>query len=131
MTRRLRLSVRIPLLPPPERWSAAAKLVFLLVFALFISVAVRSVFGERGVVELLRLRGQAARLESDVTAMQTQLAQEVVVIRELRDGEEIIERLARERLNMAKPGEVTYLLLGERGPPDPLLERRSGDTSSP
>ena len=98
MRRRFRLAVRIPLLPPPERWSGGAKLLFLLIFALFISVGVRSVFGERGIVEWWRLRGEAARLESQVAMMREQLAHEIRSIQELRDGEEVIERLLSNRV---------------------------------
>jgi cell division protein FtsB len=117
--RRLRVAVRVPLLPPPERWTGGAKLIFLLVFALLISMGVRSVFGERGLVEWLRMKGEVASLERDVATMKADLARELATVRELRDGREMIERLARERLGMVRPGEVTYLILGEIGPPDP------------
>ncbi len=95
--------------------------MFLLVFALFISVGVRSVFGGRGVVEFWRLRTQALRLESDVAALHGELAREMAMVRALKGDAQTIERLARERLGMAKQGEVIYLLLddeiGQNGAP--------------
>ncbi len=121
MSKRSRVAVRIPLLPPLERWSGGARFVFLLVFALFISVGVRSVFGGRGVVEFWRLRTQALRLESDVAALHGELAREMAMVRALKSDHQTIERLARERLGMAKQGEVIYLLLddeiGQNGAP--------------
>jgi cell division protein FtsB len=131
VTRRLRLAVRLPLLPPPEKWTGGAKLVFLLVFALLISMGVRSVFGERGLVEWLRMRTEVASLERDVAAMKADLAREVATVRELREGREMIERLARERLGMIRPGEVTYVILGEIGPPEPVPLVASGVDPSP
>ena len=111
MSKRARVAVRIPLLPPLERWSGGARFLFLLVFALFISVGVRSVFGGRGVVEFWRVRTQALRLESDVAALHGELAREMALVRALKDDDQTIERLAREQLGMAKQGEVIYLLL--------------------
>ncbi len=111
MSKRVRVAVRIPLLPPLERWSGGARFLFLLVFALFISVGVRSLFGGRGVVEFWRLRTQALHLESDVAALHGELAREMVMVRALKSDHQTIERLAREQLGMAKQGEVIYLLL--------------------
>jgi len=93
-------------------------LVFLLVFALFISVGVRSVFGGRGVVEFWRLRAQAQHLESDVAALHGQLAREMAMVRALKSDDQTIERLAREGLGMAKKGEVIYLFLDGEIRPD-------------
>ncbi len=118
MSKRVRVAVRIPLLPPLERWSGGARFLFLLVFALFISVGVRSLFGGRGVVEFWRLRTQALHLESDVAALHGELAREMAMVRALKSDHQTIERLAREQLGMAKQGEVIYLLLDGEIRPD-------------
>ena len=126
MSKRPRIAVNIPLLPPLERWSGSARFLFLLVFALFISVGVRSLFGDRGVVEFWRMRTKAQGLESGVAALRAELAQEMVAVRALKGDDQTIERLARERLGMIKPGEVTYLLLDLPISPDRTPSNTSG-----
>lgn len=111
MNKRVRVTVRIPLLPPLESWSGGARFVFLLVFALFISVGVRSLFGGRGVVEVWRMRARAQHLEASVAHLRGELITEMAMVRALKGDDQTIERLAREQLGMVKPGEVVYLLL--------------------
>ena len=116
MKRRLRIAVRLPRYPALEDWGRRGRLVFLLIFALVVSLGVRSVFGERGVVEWWRLRAEASGLEAEVADLRESLAREVDTAHELRDGGELVERLARERLGMARPGEVVYLVLNDGEP---------------
>ena len=125
MKKRPRVTVHVPLLPPFERWSGAARFLFLLVFALFISVGVRSLFGDRGLVEFWRMRQQVVHLQSEVATLRMELASEMAMVRSLQQDDQTVERLARERLGMAKAGEVTYLLLDAPVRPDGLQDKDS------
>ena len=91
-------------------WSRKRRLLFLLLFALALSLGARTVFGERGLLEGWRLRAEADRLEAEVAALRASMGEEQRAVRELLDGDLAIERIARERLGMARKGEVIYLL---------------------
>jgi len=106
----MRLSVRVRRPVNPARWSRGRRLIFLLIFALAVSLAVRSLFGEKGLMEWWRMNAEAARLETEVEDLERQLAAEREAVRDLREGTDAIEKLARESLGMAREGEVIYLL---------------------
>jgi cell division protein FtsB len=64
--------------------------------------------GERGALHLWRLRGEKNRLDEQNFRMQ----KENEVLRErvyrLRNDNAFLEKLAREELNLVRPGEVVY-----------------------
>ena len=70
-------------------------------------------------MEWWRMNAEAARLEADVEDLERQLAAEREAVRDLREGTDAIEKLARESLGMAREGEVIYLLpeAAEGAPP--------------
>ena len=105
----VRMKIRLPR-PTPDRWSRGRRLFFLLVFGLAVSLGVRAVFGEKGLVEWWRLEKETARLDAEVAKLRTDLAFEREMVRDLRDGTDEIERQGREKLGMARAGEVVYLL---------------------
>ena len=105
------MSIRVTLrLSRRESWSRRRRLVFLLIFALAVSLGARTVFGERGLLEWWRLRAEAGRLEAEVDTLRASLAAERRAVADLREGSDAVERIARERLGMIRPGEVVYLL---------------------
>jgi cell division protein FtsB len=115
--------LRLPSLNPAG-WSRGRRLVFLVVFGVTISFGARTLLGEQGLVGWLRMEAEAARLEARVKAMRADLDAERAQVRDLRYGTQSIERIAREKLGMAMPGEVIYLLPlppegSEKAPPAP------------
>jgi cell division protein FtsB len=120
---KLRLTFRIR---GPGAWGRRGRLIFLLIFAVAISLGARTLFGEKGLLEWWRLRDEAIRLEHEVEALQATLRAERQAVRDLRDGGPGVERIARERLGMIRPGEVVYLLPpasgGETAGEDGLLD---------
>jgi cell division protein FtsB len=104
----------LPPLPAKYKGRLAACAVFLV---LFVVVAVS---GERGLLHLLRLRNEQRELEH--VAFQLQQRNEVLRerIRRLQSDDAYIEKLARERLGLAKKGEIIYRL---NAPPVPPLPR--------
>ena len=56
-----------------------------------------------------RMRQQIMTLESEVKAEEQKQAQLQTAIRNLRDDPKTVERLAREKLGYAKPGEMVIL----------------------
>ena len=86
----------------PERW-----LIYLF-GALIILLALITVVGERGVLHLWRLRGEKNRLDEQNFHLQKEneaLRQRVYLI---RNDNAYLEKLAREELNLVRPGEIVY-----------------------
>jgi len=104
-----RLLLRLPPLNPAG-WSRGRRLVFLVIFGVTVSFGARTLLGEQGLVGWMRMEAEAARLEAKVKGMRAELDAERTEVRDLRYGTQAIERIAREKLGMAKAGEVIYLL---------------------
>jgi len=75
---------------------------------LILLLSLVTIVGERGVLHLLRLRGekrqldeQNYRLEKENEALRRRIAR-------VRDDNYYLEKLAREELNLVRPGEVVY-----------------------
>lgn len=86
----------------PQRW-----LIYLL-GTLIVALSLVTIVGERGVIYLLRLHGEKKRLD----AQNFQLQKENETLRQrifrIRNDDDYLEKLAREELNMVRPGEVVY-----------------------
>ena len=70
--------------------------------ALLVAVAV---FGDRGVLQLWRLRTELETLHHDVATLEAENARLSHAIADLRDNPAVIERIAREELGLVRPGE--------------------------
>jgi len=76
--------------------------------ALILAVAVVTVIGERGALHLWRLRGEKSQLDEQNYRLQKEneaLRQRIVRI---RHDDQYLEKLAREELNLVRPGDVVY-----------------------
>jgi cell division protein FtsB len=79
-----------------------------------IALAVGSLFGDRGILQLLRQRERTEVLAREIETLREEnraLAEEILALR--RDPA-AVERLAREQLGLARPGESVFVL---REPP--------------
>ena len=94
------------------------KALVLVVGFLLILLPARAVLGDKGWISTWRLRNQVRTVEEKVAALQRANRQLGRDIRQLRDGGHAIERIAREELGMAGPGEYVYHL-----PPPPTDPR--------
>ena len=82
--------------------------VFYILGTLIVVLVVVTIIGERGAVHLWRLRGEKIRIDEQNYRLQKEneiLRQRVLRI---RHDNHYLEKLAREELNMARPGEVIY-----------------------
>jgi cell division protein FtsB len=86
----------------PPRWP-----IYLL-GALLLLLSLVTIVGERGAVHLWRLRGEKTRLDEQNYRLQKENASLRQRILRIRDDHDYLEKLAREELNMARPGEVVY-----------------------
>ena len=85
----------------------AAKLALGLVF---IALLINSLFGDRGVLHVLTQQRRAEDLARDVADLRRENARLAIEITALRSDPRTLERLAREELGLAGPGETIFLI---------------------
>ena len=81
-----------------------------------LALGVGSVFGDRGILNLVHRRQQVDELRAELDALRgenARLASEVIA---LRSSPRAVERLAREQLGLARPDETVFLLRQEEPP---------------
>lgn len=86
----------------PQRWP-----IYLL-STLIILISLVTVVGERGAIHLLRLRDEKSRLDEQNYRLQKENETLRQRIWRIRNDNRYLEKLAREELNMVRPGDVVY-----------------------
>lgn len=80
-------------------------------FAVYLAVAV--VLGEMGLVKYFRMKSQYQRLIEDIQSLNQDNEKLLKEVRALRSDPDCIERLARDKLGLARPGEIVYYYKGK------------------
>jgi cell division protein FtsB len=78
-----------------------------------VALTVGSVFGDRGILNLLHRREQVEALRGELESLRTENARLASEVRALRQSPRAVERLAREQLGLARPDETVFLLRHE------------------
>ena len=78
-----------------------------------LALIVGSIFGDRGLINLLDKRDQVQALRQEITALRADNARLVGEIAALKQSPRAIERLAREELGLARPEETVFLIREE------------------
>ena len=78
-----------------------------------LALIVGSIFGDRGLINLLDKRDQVQALRQEITALRADNARLVGEIAALKQSPRAIERLAREELGLARPDETVFLIREE------------------
>ena len=78
-----------------------------------IALAVGSVFGDRGMLNLVNKRRQVEQLRDELESLRDENARLTAEITALRTSPRAIERLAREELGLARPDETVFLIREE------------------
>jgi cell division protein FtsB len=102
----------------PRRWPLYVLGVFILSLCLLTAV------GERGVLHLWRLTGEKARLDEENYRLQKENEGLRQRISKLRNDNFYLEKMAREELNLVRPGEIIY-----RFAPSEAKKNRRGTVS--
>ena len=92
---------------------AAMLTLILIAFAL----TIHEVFGDRGYLALRRRRQELQTLQQQVETLQKENEELEKEINGLKSDPKAIEKLAREQMKLAKPGEIIYVLPEKKEPP--------------
>jgi cell division protein FtsB len=93
------------------------KAVVLTSVLLLIALVVGSMFGDRGILHLITERQRADALRMEIETLRAENLRLYAEIGELRTDPRAVERIAREELGLARPGETLFLL--RQGPDRP------------
>ena len=77
---------------------------------LFVALVVGALIGDRGLFYLLEQRSRADALRQELDALRAENARLGSEITSLRSDPRAIERIAREELGLARPGETVFIL---------------------
>jgi cell division protein FtsB len=80
---------------------------------LVLALAVGSLFGDRGILQLVDQKERAAELARELDDLRAENLRLAAEIQSLRTDPRAIERLAREELGLARPGETVFLIRDE------------------
>ena len=75
-----------------------------------IALVVGSLFGDRGILHLMTQRQRAEALARELDSLRDENAHLAAEIAALRSDPDAIERIAREELGLARPGETVFLI---------------------
>jgi len=108
----------------PRRWP------IYLIGSLILLLSLVTVVGERGALHLWRLGGEKSRLDEQNYRLQKENEALRQRIYRIRNDDDYLEKVAREELNLVRPGEVVYRFQnqGNRSVPRP---ETSGTASEP
>jgi len=86
----------------PQRWPAY------LIGSLIVLLSLVTVVGERGALHLWRLRGEKSRLDEQNYRLQKENEALRQRISRIRNNDDYLEKVAREELNLVRPGDIVY-----------------------
>jgi len=89
----------------------------LIIVATSVLGSMYALVGESGLLAVMRMRARANQLRYDIADLEQENRELAAAIKPLRDGSpDAIEKLAREKLFMSRPGDTLYMLPKELQP---------------
>ncbi len=132
----MQVRIRIPRRKPRKLVSrnqskrAGQTVVIIVLGAVFGSIY--ALLGESGMVSIMEMGARAAQLRHEISAKEQGNREMRDVIRPLREADpDAIERIAREKLYMVRPGDKLYMLPPESRPNPPVLKNPGPPTAPP
>ena len=106
--------------PPPARPTFSHRRLLMGVLGLgLLALMVHTVFGEHGYLALRRQQGEMDRLQQEIQRLEEENKRLAEEIQALKSDPRAVERVAREQLKMARPGErVITIPENPPAPPD-------------
>jgi cell division protein FtsB len=79
----------------------------------FVALVVGSLFGDGGILQVLAQRERSAALQRQIEELQLENGRLAAEISALRRDPRAVERIAREELGLARPGETVFVIREE------------------
>ena len=114
MTRYSRLK-RKPKLRRVQQQVAATQKQFIrgIIFLLCITLLIIFIFGDHGLLQLYKLKRNRAKVQAQIAQLRKERERVMVEKNRLENDIQYLEKLARERYRMVKPGEKVYKVIPE------------------
>ena len=115
MTRYSRLK-RKPKLRRVQQQVAATQKQFIrgIILLLCITLLVLFIFGDHGLLQLYKLKRNRAKVQAQIAQLRKERERVMVEKNQLDNDIQHLEKLARERYRMVKPGEKVYKVIPEK-----------------
>jgi len=88
--------------------SLRKKIIIVLAALLLIYFLASSILGEMGLIKYYRMKAQYNTLSAETATLKRDNAKLAKEVRALRSDAEYIEQIARDKLGLARPGEIVY-----------------------
>jgi len=82
--------------------------IFIVILVLFLILGLLTLFGDKGILHLLRLRKEVSRIQEENRKMEAENRNLREEVKRLQNEKRYIEEIARKELGMVKEGEVIY-----------------------
>ena len=78
-------------------------------------MALTFIFGDHGILQLFKLKREKAKIQDHIIELREEKAELVLEKHRLENDLNYIEKLAREKYRMAKPGEKVFKVISDIG----------------
>jgi cell division protein FtsB len=109
-------------MPRPK---APKRRIIYVIFAVLLSLSLFTAFGDRGFIHLWRLWQEKKKLDHENFLLQRENEILRERVRRLRHDDLYLEKVAREELGLARPGEIIYRFVSPEG------KNQTGSRSQP
>lgn len=87
------------------------KAVIMLVVTILMILVLTLFFGDRGIVEIVRLQNQIREMQNTIVELEREIADLQREIHQLTENPQFLEKVAREKLWLMKPKEKVVVIL--------------------
>ena len=85
-----------------------------IIFLLCITLLIIFIFGDHGLLQLYKLNRNRAKVQAQISQIRKERERVMVEKNQLENDIQYLEKLARERYRMVKPGEKVYKVIPEK-----------------
>jgi len=85
-----------------------------IIFLLCVTLLIIFIFGDHGLLQLYKLERERAKVQAQIAQLRKERERVMVEKNRLENDIQYLEKLARERYRMVKPGEKVYKVIPEK-----------------
>ena len=100
------------------------KALSLALFLTLAASALNALFGDRGLLELLKVRDEIESLDQEIAMLRAENRRILEEVRSLKTSTLVVERHARENLGLIKPDELVLLIRENGDNPNTQVDHR-------